>query len=244
MSVLALVPAAGDGVRLGAGIPKALVCVGGVPLVVRAVRGLLASGSVDHVLVAVRDADLTVMRALFADGSGLFPAGEAARIEVVTGGADRASSVAAALWYGMRRYPEAVTVLVHDAARALTPPALVSSLVAAVDGGAEAVIPVLPVADTVKEVDVAGAVIGTADRSVLRAAQTPQAFSVALLLRAYQHAGYGPDGGVAGAAVVATDDAGLVERLGEPVRTLPGDPLAFKITTTWDLRIAELMAAG
>jgi 2-C-methyl-D-erythritol 4-phosphate cytidylyltransferase len=244
LSVLALVPAAGDGVRLGAGMPKALVRVGGVPLVVRAVRGLLDSGSVDHVLVAVRDADLAVMRALFADVSGSFPAGDPARIEVVTGGADRASSVAAALWCGARRYPEADTVLVHDAARALTPPALVASLVAAIEGGADAVIPVLPVADTVKEVDVAGAVIGTADRSVLRTVQTPQAFRLALLRRAYLQAGYDPDVGSAGAAVVATDDAGLVERLGEPVHTVPGDPLAFKITTAWDLRIAELLAAG
>lgn len=242
--MLALVPAAGDGVRLGAGMPKALVRVGGVPLVVRAVRGLLDSGSVDHVLVAVREADLAVMQALFADVSGSFPAGEPARIEVVTGGADRASSVAAALWCGARRYPEADTVLVHDAARALTPPALVVSLVAAIEGGADAVIPVLPVADTVKEVDVAGAVIGTADRSVLRTVQTPQAFRLALLRRAYQQAGYDPDKGWSRVAVVATDDAGLVERLGEPVHTVPGDPLAFKITTAWDLRIAELLAAA
>ncbi|HEX4357149.1 MAG TPA: 2-C-methyl-D-erythritol 4-phosphate cytidylyltransferase [Pseudonocardia sp.] len=242
MSVLALVPAAGDGVRLGAGMPKALVRVGGVPLVVRAVRGLLDSGSVDHVLVAVREADLAVVRALFANGSGQYPAGEPARIEVVTGGADRASSVAAALWYGALRYPEADTVLVHDAARALTPPALVSTLVAAVAGGADAVIPVLPVADTVKEVDAAGAVLGTADRSVLRAVQTPQAFRLALLRRAYTQAGYDPDGHHTGPAAVVTDDAGLVEQLGEPVHTVPGDPLAFKITTAWDLRIAELMA--
>jgi 2-C-methyl-D-erythritol 4-phosphate cytidylyltransferase len=121
---------------------------------------------------------------------------------------------------------------------------LVASLVAAIEGGADAVIPVLPVADTVKEVDVAGAVIGTADRSVLRTVQTPQAFRLALLRRAYLQAGYDPDVGSAGAAVVATDDAGLVERLGEPVHTVPGDPLAFKITTAWDLRIAELLAAA
>jgi 2-C-methyl-D-erythritol 4-phosphate cytidylyltransferase len=242
LSVLALVPAAGDGVRLGAGMPKALVQLGGVPLVVRAVRGLLDSGSVDHVLVAVRKADMADVRELFADRSGDRPSGELSRIEMVAGGADRGSSVAAALWFGARRYPEAHTVLVHDAARALTPPALVSSLVAAVAGGADAVVPVLPVADTIKEVDVAGAVIGTADRSALRAVQTPQAFRLALLRRAYTQAGYDPDGHHTGSAAVVTDDAGLVERLGEPVHTVPGDPLAFKITTAWDLRIAELMA--
>jgi 2-C-methyl-D-erythritol 4-phosphate cytidylyltransferase len=253
LSVLALVPAAGDGVRLGAGMPKALVQLGGVPLVVRAVRGLLDSGSVDHVLVAVRKADMADVRELFADRSGDRPAGELSRIEMVAGGADRGSSVAAALWFGARRYPEAHTVLVHDAARALTPPALVSALVAAVAGGADAVVPVLPVADTIKEVDVAGAVIGTADRSALRAVQTPQAFRLALLQRAYRAAGFdpdspvvpgGPDSSGPGSGSVATDDAGLVERLGVPVHTVPGDPLAFKITTAWDLRIAELLVSG
>jgi 2-C-methyl-D-erythritol 4-phosphate cytidylyltransferase len=228
LNVLALVPAAGGGTRLGAAVPKALVPVGGVPLVVRAVRALLCSNSVDHVLVAARDA--AAVEALLAD----------ARVDpehwsVVPGGADRGSSVAAALAEGLRRFPEAHTVLVHDAARALTPPALVTALVAAVASGRDAVVPVLPLADTVKEVDPAGAVLGTADRSVLRAVQTPQAFRAALLRRAYAEAARGAP---------ATDDAGLVERLGEPVHTVPGDPLAFKITTPWDLRIAELLVGA
>ncbi|HEY2203238.1 MAG TPA: 2-C-methyl-D-erythritol 4-phosphate cytidylyltransferase, partial [Pseudonocardia sp.] len=200
MSVLALVPAAGDGVRLGAGIPKALVPVGGVPMVVRAVRTLLHSGAVDHVLVAVRAADVPVVRGLLA---AALP--DDCRWDVVVGGTDRTSSVSAALAEGARRHAEADTVLVHDAARALTPPGLVAALVAAVRGGLDAVVPVLPLADTVKEVDPAGAVLDTPDRSVLRAVQTPQAFEVGLLRRAYAEAG------VAGGA--ATDDAGLVERL-------------------------------
>ena len=225
--MLALVPAAGEGSRLGASVPKALVPLGGVPLVVRAVRSLLGSAAVDHVLVAARDVDAT--RAALAD----------ARIDpehwsVVLGGADRGASVAAALAEGLRRFPKAHTVLVHDAARALTPPKLVAALVAAIADGCDAVVPVLPLADTVKKVDPSGAVLGTADRSVLRAAQTPQAFRAPLLCRAYAEAGAGAP---------STDDAGLVERLGEPVRTLPGDPLAFKITTPWDLRIAELLVA-
>jgi 2-C-methyl-D-erythritol 4-phosphate cytidylyltransferase len=100
---------------------------------------------------------------------------------------------------------------------------------------------------------VAGAVIGTADRSALRAVQTPQAFRLALLQQAYRAAGFdpdspvvpgGPDSGGPGSGSVATDDAGLVERLGVPVHTVPGDPLAFKITTAWDLRIAELLVSG
>lgn len=235
--MLALVPAAGDGVRLAAGMPKALVPLGGVPLVVRAVRGLLDSGAVDHVLVAVREKDLDQVSALLAEhlsGPG--------RVDVVPGGADRCCSVAAALWLGARRYPAADIVLVHDAARALTPPAMVRRLVIAIGEGADAVVPVLPLADTVKEVDAAGTVLGTADRSVLRAVQTPQAFRLELLRRAYRTAGYDPEH--PGPRAAATDDAGLVERLGEPVRTVPGDPLGFKITTPWDLRIAELLLPG
>jgi len=202
----------------------------------------LDSGSVDHVLVAVREADVARTRSLFAGRPGHHPAGDPARIEVVPGGVDRGSSVAAALWYGVRRHPEAHTVLVHDAARALTPPTLVKFLVSVVDGGVDAVVPVLPLADTVKEVDAAGIVLGTADRSVLRAVQTPQAFRLELLRRAYREAGYDPES--PGTPSLATDDAGLVERLGEPVHTVSGDPLAFKITTPWDLRLAELLVSG
>jgi 2-C-methyl-D-erythritol 4-phosphate cytidylyltransferase len=240
--VLALVPAAGDGARLGAGIPKALVPLGGVPLVVRAVRSLLDSGSVDHVLVAVRENDVDQVVAMFADAPVTAPPGGSGRIEVVAGGADRCSSVAAALWHGASRCPEAHTVLIHDAARALTPPAMVTRLVKAVAEGADAVVPVLPLADTVKQVDSAGLVLATADRSALRAVQTPQAFRPDLLRRAYRAAGYDPDR--PGPLAVATDDAGLVERIGAPVHTVPGDPLAFKITTSWDLRVAELLVRG
>lgn len=222
MSVLALVPAAGDDVQQDVGMPEVMLPVGGIPLVVRAVQGLLSSGVVDHVLVLARQADLATICSLFA----ATPA-----VEVITGGTDRISSVGGALRYGERRFPSARIVLVHDAARALTPPALVCSVVSAVAGGVDAVVPVLPVADTVKDVDSRGAVRGTVDRSALRTVQTPRAFRLSLLRRAYQEA--------TGSDVI--DEMGLVERLGEQVHTVPGDPLAFKISTPWDLRVAELM---
>lgn len=228
MSVLAVVPAAGDGTRLAAGMAKALVRLGDVPLVVRAVDGLLDSGVVDAVVVAVRAVDLELVRGMFPDRG---------RVDVVVGGSDRTSSVRAALDQGLAAYPATHTILVHDAARALTPVSLVAELVAAVAAGAAAVVPVLPLADTVKEVGPGATVRATVDRSVLRAVQTPQAFEVATLRRAYAAAA------VPGAAG-ATDDAGLVERLGEPVLTIPGDPLAFKITTPWDLRLAEMLVGA
>jgi 2-C-methyl-D-erythritol 4-phosphate cytidylyltransferase len=125
-------------------------------------------------------------------------------------------------------------LLVHDAARAFTPPALIRAVVDAVAGGAPAVIPVLPVADTVRQVDASGSVTGTPDRTRLRVVQTPQGFSAELLARAYAGLADGDS---------ATDDAGLVERIGETVRTVPGHPHAMKITTPFDLAIAESVLA-
>src|SRR5439155_26395945 len=115
-------------------------------------------------------------------------------------------------------------VLVHDAARALAPTDLVERVAAAVRAGHAAVIPLLPVVDTVKQVDLAGSVIGTVDRSALRIVQTPQGFRRSVLAQAH-----------AAAVDEHTDDAGLVEKLGIPVTTVPGDDAAFKITTSADL---------
>jgi 2-C-methyl-D-erythritol 4-phosphate cytidylyltransferase len=118
--------------------------------------------------------------------------------------------------------------LVHDAARALTPPALIARVVAALRDGHPAVVPALPVADTIKAVDANGVVIATPDRTGLRAAQTPQGFHTELLLRAYDSS-----------PADVTDDATLVENLGAQVFVVDGDPMAFKITTPWDLLLAE-----
>ncbi|MBV9847374.1 MAG: 2-C-methyl-D-erythritol 4-phosphate cytidylyltransferase, partial [Kutzneria sp.] len=149
---------------------------------------------------------------------------------VVHGGRERSDSVRIALDAAVARVADARVVLVHDAARAFTPASVIRSVIAAVEAGANAVVPVLPVADTVKEVDAAGQVVGTLERSTLRVAQTPQGFHVDLLRRAHS---------LPGAA--STDDAGLVERLGEPVSTVPGHPHAMKITTPIDLVIAEAL---
>ncbi len=151
---------------------------------------------------------------------------------VVPGGAERQASVAAAL----AAVPAGPTiVLVHDAARALTPPELVESVAAAVRGGRDAVIPVLPVVDTIKEVGADEVVLGTVDRSALRAVQTPQGFRRAVLSAAHAAAGDS-----------LTDDAGLVEKQGVAVSCVPGSEYALKITRPFDLALAEhlLAAAG
>ncbi|MGD1255509.1 2-C-methyl-D-erythritol 4-phosphate cytidylyltransferase [Mycobacterium seoulense] len=214
-TVVAVVPAAGSGERLGAGIPKAFCEVDGRTLLDRAVAGLLESGVVDHVVVAVpADRVDEAKRAL----------GE--RATVVAGGADRTTSVSLAL-AAVTGEPE--FVLVHDAARALTPPALIARVVDALRAGNDAVVPALPLHDTIKAVDANGVVLGTPERAGLRAVQTPQGFAHDLLLRAYQRAG----------TADFTDDASLVEHVGGQVQVVDGDPLAFKITTQLDLVLAE-----
>ena len=217
--VAVLVVAAGLGVRLGPGGPKALRSVAGQPLLLHAVRRVLAAPSVGCVVVAAPPDGVAAVGELLGEG-----------VTVVAGGDTRQASVAAALAAVPDGYE---IVLVHDAARALAPTALVEAVAAAVRGGADAVIPVLPVIDTIKEV-AAGTVVGTVDRSVLRAVQTPQGFRRAVLAAAH-----------AAAADEHTDDAGLVEKLGVAVGTVPGHEAAFKITRPVDLVFAEaLLASG
>lgn len=213
--VVALVPAAGKGLRLGHDEPKAFVCLGTDSLLTRSVDGLRASGAVDRIVVIVPVDLLDAARGLVGDD-----------VIVVAGGRERTDSVRA----GLAVVGDASVVLVHDAARALTPPALIARVVAEVRAGRPAVIPVLPVVDTVKKVDLMGAVVGTPDRASLRAVQTPQGFDADVLRRAY-----------AAATDISTDDAGLVERIGETVHTIVGDALAFKITTPHDLLLAEAL---
>jgi 2-C-methyl-D-erythritol 4-phosphate cytidylyltransferase len=222
--VVALVPAAGRGVRLGAGVPNALIPVHGESLLSRAVRGLLASDRVQHVVVTALSDDLETVRA------ELKPWGRA--VHVVVGGADRTDSVRRALAEAERVAPKASVVLVHDAVRAFTPPSVIRDVVDAVEGGACAVVPVLPVADTIKQADDTGVVSATVDRSQLRSVQTPQGFTPDVLRQAYAAAGD-----------ATTDDAGLVQRLGRPVTTVPGHPHALKITTSFDLAIAAAVLA-
>ncbi|WFE22280.1 2-C-methyl-D-erythritol 4-phosphate cytidylyltransferase [Solwaraspora sp. WMMD937] len=221
--VAVLVPAAGSGVRLGPGAPKALRPLGGVPLLVHAVRRLAAASSVAVIVVAAPPTDVAAVRDLLAPATAGLP------LIVVPGGAHRQASVAAAL-AAVPAGPR--IVLVHDAARALTPPDLVDSVAAAVRAGADAVIPVLPVLDTIKSVDADETVLATVDRSTLRAVQTPQGFRRDVLAAAH-----------ADAVDPHTDDAGLVEKLGVPVLCVPGSERALKITRPFDLVIAEHLLA-
>jgi 2-C-methyl-D-erythritol 4-phosphate cytidylyltransferase len=318
--VAVVVPAAGAGLRLGPGAPKALRLLDGEPLLVHAVRRIAESPSVAMIVVAAPPADVEAVRTLLAQvtvvaggatltspgvvtegaavippgvvasgaaavppgvvasgaaavppgvvaggaaavppgvvaggaavippgvvagGAAVIPPGVAAEgatavppglvagglatapVTVVAGGAERQESVAAALAVVPPSLP---IVLVHDAARCLTPVSVFERVAAAVRDGADAVIPVLPVVDTIKEVDAEGTVLGTVDRSVLRSVQTPQGFRASVLRAAH-----------AAAADSHTDDAGAVEKIGRQVICVPGSDLALKITRPMDLALA------
>ena len=222
--VIALIAAAGQGTRLGAEVPKAYVELRGRTLLERSVRALLASSVVDEVIVLVSP-DME------PEAARIIGRIDAAPIRLVHGGSERADSV----WAGLQAIPDDdAVVLIHDAARALTPPAMVRGVAKRVLEGAPAAVPVVPVADTIKEV-AADAVVSTPDRSRLRAVQTPQAFRLSALRQAnLDYWAEQPE-------FTATDDASLMEWHGEHVATVPGDTLAFKITTPIDLTLAHAL---
>lgn len=216
-AVAALVPAAGGGVRLGMG-PKAFVRVGGRPLLAWTVAAL--APWVDELVVAAPAAALDEARTIALAAAGGTP------VRLVAGGATRQATVER-----LARATEATFVLVHDAARPFLDAATVGACVASVRAH-DACSVGRPVADTlVRTRD--GAPV---DRSVLTAVQTPQGFRRSLLLRA--HAAAAERSGEE-----ATDDAGLVRRLGVDVAWVAGGAHLFKVTGADDLALAEAWAA-
>lgn len=217
--------AAGSGVRLGADMPKALVELDGVPLVLRSLTAL-AEGGVERAVVVVPASHRDAFDALLPDSP--VPA------VVVVGGERRQDSVRAGL-AALQGEPDDAVVLVHDAARALVPATVVRAVAEAVLAGAEAVIPVVPVTDSIRVVDDGGG-SRAVDRSSLRAVQTPQGFRLARLADAHAH--------LVAAGLEVTDDAAAVEALGGTVALVPGHREALKVTEPVDLVVAAQVLAG
>jgi 2-C-methyl-D-erythritol 4-phosphate cytidylyltransferase len=215
-TVAAILVAAGSGQRLGAGVPKAFVHVDDRTLLEHACLRFTDHPGVGPVVVV-------------APATHVTHAAELTAVPVVAGGAERQDSVAA----GLAALPDdAELVLVHDVARPFVPNSVIDAVIAALRDGAVAVVPVVPIHDTVRRLDDDGALDGIVDRARLAAVQTPQGFRRDVLALAHQRA----------AGVVATDDAALVEALGHRVVAVAGDDRAFKITTPLDLLYATTMA--
>jgi 2-C-methyl-D-erythritol 4-phosphate cytidylyltransferase len=210
----AILLAAGRAERMG-GIDKALAPLGGIPLLEHSLSVFQDSPSVDEVVVVASPANIEAVREVAL----AYPKAGA----VVPGGERRRDSVRA----GLDAAAGAAFVLVHDAARPFLSPEMIGACLAAARG-AGAAICVVPVADTIKRSMDGHLVRGTVSRAGLYLAQTPQCFRRDLLLRAHE-----------GSDVDATDDAALVEHLGEPIWLVPGSPLNLKVTTPEDLVLAE-----
>jgi 2-C-methyl-D-erythritol 4-phosphate cytidylyltransferase len=218
MTAAAIVVAAGSSQRMG-GIDKLLQPLAGRPLLAHSLAVFAAHPGVERLVVVASEANRDAIEALaasIAPGAG-----------IVIGGARRRDSVLA----GLSVIVDCDYVLVHDGARPLLTPDLVD---AALAGAREtgAALCAVPVSDTVKRVQPDGIVRGTVSREGLWLAQTPQAFLVDLLRRAH-----------ATTDIDATDDAALVELLGEPLRVVLGSTRNLKVTTPEDLALAEALLA-
>lgn len=221
MHVTAIVPAAGGGTRLAEALPKQYLPLAGIPLLTRTLQALRASGRVESLILVVPPGHEARCRAEILEPFGLHADA------VVPGGADRQASVFA----GLSRVPDGTDlVLVHDGARPFITAGVIQAAVSAASEAGAAVVAVL-VTDTIKMAGPDGSVKETPERGRLWAAQTPQVFRPALLREAHLRALQ--DG------FRSTDDSTLVERLGHPVRLVPGSPENLKITTTADLALAD-----
>jgi 2-C-methyl-D-erythritol 4-phosphate cytidylyltransferase len=219
---LALVPAAGAGLRMGRSIPKQYLPVAGEPLVRHALRALseVSFLAAIHVLLAPDDA--------FWDGFDWSRFGERLRV-LRCGGATRAETVARGLQALRNELEETDWVLVHDAARPCLKPMWVERLVRELEEDEVGGLLAIPVSDTLKRADPQGRVLATEPREGLWQAQTPQMFRYGILSRAL----------AVSAASEVTDESRAVEMLGLKPRLVPGDAANLKVTFPQDLLLAE-----
>jgi 2-C-methyl-D-erythritol 4-phosphate cytidylyltransferase len=228
-----LIAAAGSGRRMGAPGNKLLLPVAGRPVLAWTLEAALAAAAITWIGVIGQAVDEAAIAALVSEASARRPG--SAPVHWILGGDSRQESVRR----GLAALPDAAElVLIHDGARALVEPGLLDACGKALRSAAAAgagVIAATPVTDTIKQVDASGTITATPERSWLWAAQTPQAFAVLQLRQAHARAE------AEGWSV--TDDAALYERLGLPVRVLEAPPSNIKLTTRFDLTVAEAVLA-
>lgn len=219
--IVAVIVAAGEGLRMHAPQRKQYLHLDSQPILVRTLEVFEKSNTIDRLILVAPESELDYCRREIVGPSRL-----STPVTMVAGGRRRQDSV----YNGLKSIEDQeAVVLIHDGVR----PLLTEELIHACIAGAEkwyACIPAVPVTDTLKRTDSAGRIRQTVDRKGLYAAQTPQAFKLSVILAAHE-AGR-EDGGQ------ATDDASLVEAMGRPVHIIPGERENLKITTTEDLDLA------
>jgi len=227
LHTVAIVPAAGLGLRMGGAVPKQFRPLGGLPLLVHSLRVFQSSPVIDAVILAVPEAELRYCQTDIVDAHGFTKVAH-----IVPGGRERQDSVRHALAVVDERVD---LVVIHDAVRPCITETMVSQVVeaAAADGAA---IIALPMRDTVKQVGGDHVIERTIDRKPLWLAQTPQAFRRDWLEEAHRKA--------QAEGMAATDDAYLLEWMGRPVRVIEGSGENIKVTRPEDLVIGEAILAS
>ena len=220
--VAALIPAAGEGRRMGGTIPKQFLQIGGREILARTLGVFEACEAIDDIWVVVAAEQCALCQRTIVERY------ELRKVRgVVAGGLTRQESV----WLGLQQVAEAVDlVVVHDGVRPFVTERLLQQTLDHA-GRYGAAIAAVPLQDTLKRVSAAGDVEATVPRERLWRIQTPQAFQHALLRRAFQHAWR--------QGLQATDEAGLIEVLGYPVKIVPSYEHNVKITTPDDLIFCE-----
>ena len=220
--VAALIPAAGEGRRMGGAMPKQFLQLGGREILARTLEVFEACMAIDEIWVVVAAEHCVLCQETIVERYGLRKVRG-----VVAGGVTRQESV----WRGLQHVAEAIElVVVHDGVRPLVTELLIQRTLASASRYGAAIAAV-PLKDTLKRVSEAHEVEGTVPRERLWRVQTPQAFRHVLLRTAFQHAWQ--------QGLQATDEAGLIEALGHPVKIVPGDEHNVKITTPDDLVFCE-----
>jgi 2-C-methyl-D-erythritol 4-phosphate cytidylyltransferase len=224
MKTLAIIPAGGVGKRMGGGIPKQYLLLDGIPILVHTLRAFQCSSLIDEILLVVPEKDIPDVRRDVVQQYGF------SRVSLVLpGGSERQDSVRNALAHVRDEHG---VIVIHDGVRPFVTGDLIERAVAAVKAFGAVTVGV-PIRDTVKVVDVAGRVVKTISGEGLWLTQTPQAFRREVILAAYQRA--------TAEGFYGTDDASLVERMGIPVRMIPGDGDNIKVTTLEDLARGKMI---
>lgn len=226
MNTAAVIVAAGEGRRMGGAIRKQYMKLEGIPVLVRSVKLFLGNRNISSLVIVIPPGDSDTVIEL------LKPYCSPEGVVLVHGGASRQQSVLLGL---LALSSETDMVCIHDAVRPLASAALLDDLLAAA-GIHGAAIPVIPLSDTIKQVDENGFVQLTPSRDQLRMVQTPQVFRKNLVMQAYASADK--------SGLEFTDDAALLERCGYPVITVPGEESNLKVTTPGDLKLASLLLKG